>query len=142
MFTKPKKLEESLPDLTLQSQESSEAKLETRKTSLEKETKKRQAKEKGGKEGSLNYRNQNSSRGKNRNVSLPNLKLNKREERSTKEKRKIKKKQEVEDKRFAKRKKGEWDEVFFHYFSEFLERFVQEKKKKYRVPPSRQRLMS
>lgn len=70
----------------------------------------------------------NPSPCKVRNVSLPNLKIRRKNSKSRidKEKRKAKKRKGVENsKPLKKKKEDDWDEIFFHYFEEYLDRYIE-----------------
>ena len=77
-------------------------------------------------------------------MSLPNLKIRKRDEKIDREKRKAKKRKGQNNlKPLKKNREDEWDEIFFHYFEEYLQRFIEEKeKKRHKVIVSRSRIMS
>lgn len=83
-----------------------------------------------------------SSPSKVRNVSLPNLKIEKKESKIDKEKKKKKRKKDSKQNMTVNRREKPWDEVFFHYFEGILDRFIEEKKKKANRIPSRSRLLS
>ena len=117
-FTKDKKQEESLPELSRNALEpkEEEPRLEDISTSLHK----RQSQMPKAEPVQTSL-----SPCKVRNVSLPNLKIKKKPLKFNKEMRRAKKRKEAENPKIPKKaREEEWDEIFFHYFEEFLDRFI------------------
>ena len=99
MFAKPRKMEESLPNLDDISSDLKVKSGDGENNSLDKKSRKEE------KENQTPKKNPSRSPIKTRNVSLPNLRLKRREDKGQKEKRRMKRKRDVDGIRFTKKQK-------------------------------------